>query len=46
MNESEALEREAVALVNQYKWVLPAPAKEFFKKLARHLKWEKLEKAL
>jgi len=39
----DELEREAVTLVNQYKWVLPAPAKAFFKKLAQHLNWKKLE---
>jgi hypothetical protein len=42
----DELEREAVTLVNQYKWVLPAPAKAFFKKLAQHLNWKNLEKAL
>jgi hypothetical protein len=40
------LEREAVTLVNQYKWVLPAPAKAFFKKLAQHLNWKTLEGTL
>jgi len=42
----DELEREAVTLVNQYKWALPAPAKAFFKKLALHLNWKNLEKAL
>jgi len=40
---SESLEREAIALVKQYGWVLPKPAKEFFKRLAVHLGWETLK---
>lgn len=43
MSESEQLEREAIALVKQYAWVLPAPAKAFFKRLAKHLNWANLE---
>lgn len=46
MNESEKLEREAVALIKQYGFFLPAPAKAFFKRLAVHLKWSDLEKTL
>jgi hypothetical protein len=46
MNESEQLEREAVALINQYGLFLPKPAKAFFKRLAVYLKWNQLEKAL
>lgn len=43
MSESESLEREAVALVKQYGWALPKPAKEFFKRLADHLGWNNLK---
>jgi hypothetical protein len=43
MSESDQLEREAIALVKQYSWVLPAPAKAFFKRLAKHLNWANLE---
>lgn len=46
--ESTDLERQAVALVNQYRMVLVVapPAKAFFKRLAVFLKWSNLEKAL
>jgi len=40
----QALEREAVALYRQYGYFLPGPAKDFFRKLAIHLKWQELEK--
>ena len=46
MNEAEELEREAVALIKQYGFLLPKPAKAFFKRLAVHLKWNQLEQAL
>lgn len=46
MTKSEELEREAVALVNQYRWALPKPAKEFFKRLAEHLGWQNLKGTL
>jgi len=46
MNESQELEREAVALIRQYGLFLPKPAKAFFKRLAVHLKWNQLEKSL
>ncbi len=46
MDKNEELEREAVALIKQYGFFLPKPAKEFFKRLAIHLKWNQLEKAL
>lgn len=46
MSESEVLEREAIALIKQYGLFLPAPAKAFFRKLAAHLNWTELQKAL
>jgi hypothetical protein len=46
MTESESLEREAIALVKQYGWALPQPAKKFFKRLADHLGWENLKGTL
>lgn len=48
MSENEALERQAVALVKQYSTLLmmAPPVKAFFKRLAVHLKWNELEKAL
>jgi hypothetical protein len=46
MNESDELERQAVALIKQYGLFLPKPAKEFFKRLAVYLKWNQLEKTL
>lgn len=48
MTESEELESQAVALVTKYRALLmiyPA-VKAFFKRLAIHLKWTKLENAL
>jgi hypothetical protein len=48
MNESEELERQAVALVKQYGTFLmmAPPVKAFFKRLAAHLNWKNLEKTL
>ena len=46
MNESDELEREAMALIRQYGLFLPKPAKAFFKRLAVNLKWKKLEEML
>lgn len=43
-SESKAMQREAVALYRQYGFFLPGPAKDFFRKLAIHLKWHDLEK--
>ena len=40
------LQLEAVALIKQYGFLLPAPAKAFFRKLAVFLKWHDLTKAL
>lgn len=47
-NESKALERQAVALVRQYRTLLmmAPPVKAFFKRLAVNLKWNELEEAL
>jgi hypothetical protein len=46
MDDSNQLEREAVALIKKYGLFLPAPAKEFFRKLADHLKWNTLKEQL
>jgi len=48
MNESEELERQAVALMKQYgkNPFFPASLKVFFKRLAVFLKWKELEKTL
>ena len=37
------LEREALALVRQYRFLLPKAVKEFMRRLAVHLGWEKLK---
>jgi hypothetical protein len=39
----EELEREAIALVNQYGWAMPTTVKKFFKKVAAFNGWKKLE---
>lgn len=44
--ENKELEREAVALVNQYGFFLPGPVKAFLRKLAVVQKWANLEKAI
>lgn len=44
--ESDRLQAMACALVNQYGFFLPKPAKEFFGELADFLKWDKLKKGL
>jgi hypothetical protein len=44
-SESDDLQRQAMALVREYWWAL-APAKGFFRKLAKHLNWTDLEKIL
>lgn len=46
MNPDLELESEAVALIKQYGLFLPAPAKAFFRKLAIHLKWDRLTSQL
>ncbi len=37
------LQAQAVALVRQYGLFLPAPAKDFFRKLAEFLQWDNLK---
>ena len=44
IEQGQALEREAVALYQQYGFFLPYPAKAFFRKLAIHLQWQDLMK--
>lgn len=44
--ELEVLERRAVAMMRQYRWLLPAPALVFFRDLAAHLSWTNLQKEL
>ncbi|WP_426078879.1 hypothetical protein [Janthinobacterium sp. PSPC3-1] len=43
--KGRALERQAVTLYRQYGFVLPGPAKAFFRELAIHLQWHDLKKA-
>lgn len=43
MDTNRALELQACTLVRQYGLFLPAPAKEFFRKLADHLQWTDLK---
>jgi len=38
-----ALEAKACALLRQYGFFLPGPAKEFFRELADHLNWQNLK---
>lgn len=45
-DESAALEREAVALVRQYGFFLPQPAKQFMRRLADFLNWQNLKGVL
>ena len=44
IEQGQALEREAVALYRQYGFILPPPAKAFFRKLAIFLQWQDLMK--
>lgn len=46
MDESKELELQAVGLVKTYGWALPAPAKDFFRRLATHLNWTTLREIL
>jgi hypothetical protein len=46
MNKNDELERKALALVRQYKFLLPKPVKEFMRELAEHLGWDQLKGAL
>jgi hypothetical protein len=45
-SDGEELERQAVALVKQYGWALPPPAKAFFRRLADYLNWKTLQGAM
>lgn len=38
----DELEREAIVLLNQYGFFLPAPVKAFLRKLADRLEWKTL----
>lgn len=38
-----ALEAKACALMKQYGFILPGPAKNFFRELANHLNWNTLK---
>lgn len=40
------LEKQAVAMIRQYKFLLPAAAKTLFKDLAEFMGWENLKKEL
>jgi hypothetical protein len=44
--EDAAIENEATGLIKKYGLFLPAPAKEFFRKLADHLKWNNLKEQI
>ena len=44
IEQGAALEREAVALYRQYGFILPGPAKSFFRKRAILLQWQDLMK--
>lgn len=39
IERGQALERQAVTLYRQYGFVLPGPAKAFFRELANYLQW-------
>lgn len=43
MVDSNDLQREAVALVKQYRFFLPQAAKDFFRRLADFLNWQDLK---
>lgn len=45
-DDAKNLEREAVALVKQYRFFLPQAAKDFFRRLADFLNWQDLKKEL
>lgn len=46
VTSSAALEMKAVALIRQYGFFLPKPAKAFFGELADFLNWQDLKKEL
>jgi hypothetical protein len=41
--QDSALEAKACALMKQYGFFLPSPAKDFFRELANHLNWNHLK---
>ncbi|MGZ3319669.1 MAG: hypothetical protein ACXU9C_01670 [Xanthobacteraceae bacterium] len=41
--KDSALEAKACALMRQYGFFLPGPAKDFFRELADHLNWHNLK---
>jgi hypothetical protein len=43
MVKDHAMEAKACALMKQYGFFLPGPAKEFFRELANHLNWNTLK---
>jgi hypothetical protein len=43
METNRALELQAMAIYRQYGFFLPAPVKEFLRKLADHLQWTDLK---
>jgi hypothetical protein len=45
-SQSQELERKAIALIKQYGFFLPKPAKAFFGELADFLQWNDLKKEL
>ena len=44
IEQGQALERKAIALYQRHGWLLPDPAKDFFRELAIHLQWQGLMK--
>ncbi|HYD63316.1 MAG TPA: hypothetical protein VEC35_23370 [Noviherbaspirillum sp.] len=46
MDESKELEREAIALLKQYGFLLPAAVRGFMRRLAVHLKWDELQRVM
>ncbi|MBV8635551.1 MAG: hypothetical protein JO002_13745 [Burkholderiaceae bacterium] len=46
INQSQELEREACALVKQYRFLMPSPVKSFLRKVAVYLNWQQLQKEL
>lgn len=44
--KDSAMEAKACALLRQYGFFLPGPAKEFFRELANHLNWTTLKDIL
>lgn len=46
IEQSQALEMEACALVKQYGFFMPSPVKKFLAKMADFLNWQHLQKEL